>query len=254
MRTVLSTLALVVLVLVAGCAAPFAADADGANRPDPAVRQVTTGTDAAPSGPVVAVSATGRVSADPDLAVVRVSVTATADSADAARSSVAADSERMRAALRDAGVPDDAVRTVTYAVYPRYDYSGEERDVVGYRAVHAYSVEVPPERAGEVVDVAVANGASTVDGVAFTLSDEARADLRARALERAMTAARADADAVASAAGLTVTGVREASTVADDGYAPVYRTAEADAAGASTTLEPGPVTVTATVRVTYGAT
>jgi hypothetical protein len=256
MRTVLTTLALAVLVLVAGCAAPFAADAGSADRSDPLVGQVTTAsaTDGADrTGPVIAVSGVGRVSADADLAVVRVSVTATADTADAARSAVAADSERMREALRDAGVDDDAVRTVHYAIHPRYDYRAEERELVGYHAVHAYAVEVEPERAGEVIDVTVANGADTVEGVTFTLSDETRADLRERALTEAMTTARADADAIAAAAGLTVTGVQEASTVADYGYTPVYRVAEADAAGGSTSLEPGPVAVTATVQVTYTA-
>jgi hypothetical protein len=254
MRTALPALALAALVLVAGCAAPFAVGADGEDRPDPVVRQVSAdaGERAPPAGPTIAVSATGRASADPDLAVVRVSVTAEAASADAARSTVAADAERMRTALRDAGVPDDAVRTVSYAIAPRYDYGGDERSVVGYRAVHAYAVEVAPDRAGSVVDVAVANGASTVDGVTFTLSEEARADLRAQALDRAVTAARADADAIAAAAGLAVTDVREASTAADVGFRPVYRVAEADA-GASTTLEPGSVTVTASVHVTYGA-
>ena len=226
MRTALSTLAIAVLVLLAGCAAPFAAD-------DPVVGQVTT-TDSAVSGPAISVSAT-------------------AEGAEAARSAVAADSERMRTALRDAGAPDDAVRTVNYAIYPQYDYRSEEREIVGYRAVHAYAVEVAPERAGEVVDVAVGNGATAVEGVTFTLSDETRAELRAQALGAAMTSARANADAIAGAADLTVTGVHEASTVADYGYTPVFRAAESDAAGAQTTFEPGPVTVTATVQVTYAA-
>ena len=254
MRTVLTTFALAALVLVAGCAAPFAADGNGVDRTGPIVGQVTTATDDSDwPGPVISVSSTGRGAAESDHAVVRVSVTSTADTADAARSSVAADSERMREALRDAGVADDAVRTVNYAIYPRYDYRTEERELIGYQAVHAYAVEVAPDRAGEVVDVAVANGADTVDGVTFTLSEEARADLREQALTQAMTSARADADAIASAAGLTVTGVQEASTVADYGYMPVYRVAESDAAGGSTSFEPGPVTVTATVQVTYAA-
>lgn len=248
MRTALSTLAIAALVLLAGCAAPFAAD-------DPVVGQVTT-TDTAVSGPVISVSATGSVSAEADLAVVRVSVSTTADSAEAARSTVATDSDRMRAALRDAGVPDDAVRTVNYAIYPQYDYRNEVNggpEIVGYRAVHAYAVEVAPERAGEVVDVAVGNGATTVEGVTFTLADETRAELRAQALEAAMTSARADADAIAGAADLTVTGVHEASTVADYGYTPVFRAAESADGGAATTFEPGPVTVSATVQVTYTA-
>lgn len=241
-RTYALPTVLAALVLLSGCLAPLQADG---------------GSDvASDSVPTISVSGVGEATAEADLAVISVSVVATADSADAARQQVAADAERMRQALRDAGVPDDAVRTTAYRVHVQYDYAKGDREVVGYRAVHAYAVEVDPARAGEIVDVAVGNGATEVDHVAFTLTDETRAELRERALERAMDAARADAETLASASDLTLGDVLSAST--SNGYhpMPVERAYAADAGGAATTstsLEPGPVTVTASVTVTYEA-
>lgn len=228
--------ALAFLLVLAGCSGPLQSADSGA----------------AADATTVDVTGTGQASADADLALVFVSVTARADTAEEARSIVAADVDRVRSALRASGVPDDAVTTASFRVSPRYDASERDPRLVGYTAVHAFRIEVAPDRAGEVIDLAVGNGADEVDGVRFTLRDETRAELRERALTRAVETARADADTVAAAADLTVTGVSQVST--SGGFAPAFDARVDEAAGGgATTLEPGPVTVTATVSVTYTA-
>lgn len=237
-------LGLGLLVVLAGCLGGAAPLNNAA---------LSNGTDG-PEGPTISVSSSGSVDAAPDLAVVYLSVEAEADSAEAARAQVASDATRMRDALRDAGISDDAVTTTGFAVHIVYDYSNEGREVVGYRAVHSYRVEVSPEEAGTVIDTAVGNGATRVSGVQFTLSDERRQELRAQALEEAMTSARADADAIAGASDLTVSGVHSVSTSNGGGGPIYYDRAVAEAGdGASTVLEPGDVTVTASVSVVYTA-
>jgi uncharacterized protein YggE len=197
------------------------------------------------------------VSTEADRAVVTVAVTARADSAEKARSTVAANATEMRDALREVGVDDDAVTTASYHVRPISEPVREsgEREITGYEAVHAYRIETTPDAAGTVVDTAVGNGASEIHGVSFTLSDETRADLREEALDRAMSSARTDAEAIASSAGLTVTGVQSAST--SGGYSPAYEVRETAAdsggSGAPTQFEGGSVTVTANVDVTFTA-
>lgn len=236
------TVVVAALVLIAGCSAPLQVGTGTA----------TAETDSAGTDRTVSTTGVGEATAEADLAVVTVAVTARGDSADAVREAVAADTARMRDALRAAGVEEDAVRTVSFRLSPRsaVDESGT-RSPAGYEAVHAFSIETTPDAAGEVVDTAIGNGASEVYGVAFTLSDDARADLREQALERAMADSRADADVVAAAADLSVTGVRSVSIGGD--YGPIYavRESAADAGGAGTQFDAGPVTVHATVDVTY---
>jgi uncharacterized protein YggE len=240
MDTRLLPVAVGLLVLLAGCAGPL---------------QTTTSTEATQSteGTTISATGTGTVDAEADLAVLSVAVVATAETADDARGQVAADVEQMRTALRDAGVADDAVSTAAFAVFPQYDYRDGDRVEQGFRAVHSFRIETAPARAGELVDVAVGNGATEVRGVSFTLTDETRAALRAQAIDRAVTAARADADAMAGAAGLSVTSVETMTTAG--GFSPVERfdVAESAADGARTTFEPGPVGVSVTVQVTYRA-
>ena len=239
----LAAAAVAALVLLAGCTGvgiPGAAGDDGA----------TTGTGS--EHRTVTVEASATVEAAPDLAVVRVAVEATADSAEAARAAVAEDAERMRAALREAGVPDANVSTEAFNVYPEYDYSDEERELVGYRAVHAYRIETVPDRAGETIDVAVGNGATSVSGVTFTLSDATRGELRQEALTAAVENARSDAETVASAADTSLGDVRTVSTSGGDGGPiPVYETRGDAGGGGSTVVEPGTVSVRASVTVVY---
>ena len=235
----LAILSVIVLVALAGCVGPL---------------QTESSADSGSETPTISVSASGDVSAEPNLAVIHVSVEARADSADAARGQVADDVSRMRSALREAGVPDDAVTTTAFHISPEYDYSKETRELLGYRAVHAFAIEVAPDRAGEIIDVAVGNGATSVQNVRFTLTDDRRAELRQQALTEAMNAARTDADTIASAAEMEVTGVKTASTSAE--FVPYFESrdvASGGGAGGKTVVEPGPVTVSASVSVTYTA-
>jgi uncharacterized protein YggE len=98
--------------------------------------------------------------------------------------------------------------------------------------------------------VAVGAGATSVDDVHFTLSDDRRAELRATALDRATTTARTDADDLAAAADLSVTGVERVTTGADFAPGPIARFEDA---ADGTVLRPAPVSVTVTVDVTYSA-
>lgn len=200
------------------------------------------------------VTSSAELSAAPDVATVRFAVVSTADSADAAREQVAENASSVRAALAELGVADEDVQTAYYDIGVVY---GEERsEIEGYRAVHAYEVEIEAEGdelgnlTGSVVDTVVENGADRIDGVEFGLTAETRSDLRQEALERAMNSAEQDAETLAAASDLTITGVQSVST-SDSGVYPVdtvYR--QEDAAG-GTVLEPGQVTVSATVSVTY---
>ncbi len=200
----------------------------------------------APANGTVTVSGSGTASAAPDTASVYFAVTATADSADAARGAVAADADSVRSALSDAGFGD--ARTVGYYLSPVYDDGRyDERNVTGYRVAHRFAVDAAPERAGELVDTVTGAGANEVSGVSFGLSDDARDDLRAEALRDAMARADADANVIADAADRTVGAVSEVST----GYAPVSFMAYDRAEGGATSITPGDVTVSASVSVTY---
>lgn len=222
---------------------------------------VTTGTSTAPTGTEhVSVDATGQVEAQPDQAVVTVAVEAAADDVATARDRLAANVSSVRAALTDAGLGADSIETTSFDirnVERRYRPDGESSDSQPeYLAVQRFAVTLDdPARAGEIVDTAVDGGATRVDGVRLTLSQEREQELRQRALEQAVDNARTEADTVAARADLAVTGAHSISTT-DVSSRPVrYEAARATAdASGGTTIDSGPVTVSADVQVVYNAT
>lgn len=219
-----------------------------------------TADQAAPSDQSITVSADGEVEAEPDQAIVRVTVTATGNDSTAVRNEMAERSASMQSALEEYGIDEENIRTAHFNIRQereRTPNGGVERgDYVG---MHAFEITVEDtDAAGEVVDVAVDNGADRVDGVSFTLSDEKRESLYQDALTAAMDNAETRAETLADAGDLSVTDTHSIVS-ADTNYRPyrvesAYLGAEADAAGGGTSVESGPVTVTADVRVTYNAT
>lgn len=242
-RRISYVLAVVALVLLAGCAG--LASTGGADAGDNST--------AAPDR-TIEVAANGEATADPDRATVRVSVRATGSDPEAVREDLASDDEALLAALRDWGLADDQIRTVRYDV--REERKSRERDGnVSYVGVHTYALEIHDvDAVGEVIDVAIGNEADRVDRIQFGLSEERAAEVREQALEDAMSNADADATVIADSADLDLLGVRSASTAETRTIHAGYATPTQETAGdAATSVEPGDVSVEVRVRVVYEA-
>jgi uncharacterized protein YggE len=155
----------------------------------------------------IVVSGTGRVAVVPDVADLRLGVSVTRPTVDAARAEAAATMTAILAAVDAAGVPRRDVRTALLSVQPQYDYrDGKPPTLTGYELANVVEVTVRDlARLGDVVDGSLAAGATSMDSLSFRVADLAPPEREARIL--AMAAARARADVLAEAAGLTIDGV-----------------------------------------------
>ncbi|MFB6120447.1 MAG: SIMPL domain-containing protein [Halobacteriaceae archaeon] len=236
--------AIVLVTLVAGAGVTVAlTDAGGS----PAAAAQSDG------GRTVSVTATGTATAQPNEVVVRLTAVGTGPDAATARDRLARNASSLRAALIDAGVSEDRIRTVRYDVGPEREKRPRTDDSVAhYRAVHTFAVTVTDRDAvGAVIDAAVANGADGVDDVRFRLSEERRRSLRKQALADAMGIARGQAATLAEAGNLTIVGVHAVRTTSTDSIVDRGGAAAGDTA---TNVDVGPVSVSARVHVTYNAT
>ena len=207
-------------------------------------------------GQTITVSGDGSASAQPDQAVLRVAVTAEGDDPAAIRSELSSGASDLRSALSEASVADDAIETAGYSIEEpprRVPPSEGGESGPDLRGVHTFEVTLDStDRAGAVVDAAAGAGAE-VQSVQFTLAEDTRADLRNQALENAMGNARGQADTLASAGGLSVTGVASIDATGTN-YRPVaYEDAARQSASGGTTIETGDVSVETSVRVVYNA-
>jgi uncharacterized protein YggE len=105
--------------------------------------------------------------------------------------------------LRAAGVPADAIRTTGYDLQQEFDYINNRRVSKGYVARNSVEVRVDAiDRVGELLEIAVGSGATTVGGLRFDLKDKAAVEREA--LRLATADARGKAEAAAAGAGLTL--------------------------------------------------
>jgi len=200
----------------------------------------------------------GNVIGTPDRAQVTFSVQTENIDVRAAQMANAVQMTKVIDALVAAGLPKDALKTTGYYIYPVYeDYSKSpfEQKIKTYQVTNTLTVTLHDvNRTGEVIDISVANGINQASSIQFMLSDEQSQVLRTEALKKAVALARADADTVAGELGVTIVGVKTADI--SGGYAPVlfenYQAGNVmTKSAAPTPIQPGDVTVTAQVSVTY---
>ncbi len=95
---------------------------------------------------------------------------------------------------------------MAYDIQPEFDYKDGKQTLRDYLARNSIEVRLDDlSRVGEVVDMAVGSGATSVGGVRFDLKDRAAAEREA--LRLAVADARARADAAAAGAGTRVDAV-----------------------------------------------
>jgi uncharacterized protein YggE len=107
------------------------------------------------------------------------------------------------AKLKSSGVPSDGIETTGYDIQPEFDYANGKQTLRGYVARNSIEVRVDDlPKLGDILDIAVGAGATSVAGVRFDLKDRAGAEREA--LQHAVEDARARANAAAAGAGLKV--------------------------------------------------
>ena len=221
----------------------------------PAAVQAQTAVQVQPiTGTRLDISATGEVTRVPDVAVISTGVVTRAAKASAAIQQNAARMQRVRAALRAAGIEDKDIQTSSINLNPEYHYQQNQPPrLTGYTASNQVSVRFREiAKTGEILDALVAEGANQINGPSLTIDKPEQALDEARL--KAVANGRARADLYARALGMRVT--RLLSVSESGGYAvpppmPMYARAEAASADASTKIDPGEQKVQVSVAMSF---
>ena len=199
------------------------------------------------------ISASGEVTRVPDVAVISTGVVTRATTATAAIQQNAARMERVRAALRRAGIDDKDIQTSSINLNPDYVYvERQPPKLTGYQASNNVSVRFRDIRkTGEILDALVAEGANQINGPSLTI-DKPEAALDEARL-KAIANGRARAELYARGLGMRVT--RLLSVGESGGYAapppmPMYARAEM-AQDAKTTIDPGEQKVSVSIAMSF---
>jgi uncharacterized protein YggE len=169
--------ALVALVIVLGCAAASTQQTNQVQLKIEAANRTLT------------VSAEERVTADPNLAILHIGFQTPPSDAKAAYAAGAKTSNEVVAALKQAGIPETSIRSESQQL-KSIDYKAHK-----FELVQEWTVKTPPERAAEILEIAIAAGATQSGEIEWTVKD-VRA-LEEQALGQAAERAKADAAVLA---------------------------------------------------------
>ena len=205
------------------------------------------------SGTRLDVSASGEVTRVPDLAIISAGVQTLQPTASGAIEQNATRMERVRAALKRAGIADRDIQTSSINLNPEYRYVENQPPVLtGYRASNNVNVKFRDlKRTGTILDALVAEGANQISGPNLTIDkpeaayDEARVKAIAAGQQRAELYARALGKRVARILSVSESG----------GYVPAPMPYARDMAMASsaakTEIDPGTQALSVTVSMSF---
>ena len=203
--------------------------------------------------PVIVTMGEGIVKTTADRAWVSISAESRARSPREAQRANADAMTAVLGRLKGAGVQADAIRTSGYDLQPEFDFANGKQTLRDYVARNSLEVRADDiARVGELLDLAVGSGATSVTGVRFDLKD--RSAVEREALKRAVADARGRAEAAASGAGLAIDRVlrieEQRGFVQEPRTMMMKREAALVADSAETPITPGELDVRATVTMT----
>ena len=147
------------------------------------------------SNRTLTVTANDNVTVEPDLAILHIGFVTQPQDAKSAYAEGSRASNAIIAALKQAGVEESAIRSESQ--YLDRDWTTKMRK---YTLHQAWTVKVKPERAAEVLDIAVNAGATSSGPIDWTVKDEKA--LETEALDKAAAGAKANAEVLAKGMGV----------------------------------------------------
>ena len=206
------------------------------------------------AGPIVELTVSESVEAEPDLVRIGAGVTSDAPTAVEAMRTNAQAMSAVVERIRQLGVPERDIQTTGISLGARYDYDqATQRQLFRfYQASNRVSVRLREiERTGEVLDALVTAGATDLSGPDFVVEDNSAA--RAQARNAAMETVSEQALSYARMTGygdVRLLQIQEGASVQPP--RPMLRAVAAEAAfDKSTPVQPGLVEEGVTVTVTY---
>ncbi len=234
-RTILFTMLALLAIVVSACAPVLSA--------------------APAEGPTLSVVGTGTADLEPDIAYIYVGVHTELPSASEAMGENNAQTQRVIEALTAFGIDAKDIRTTNFSIWPfdKYDpVTGTSTGEKYYSVDNTVYVTVRDlDTLGDLLDTVITAGANTVNSIQFDVADkdaalkQARADAIADAAEKAQE--------LAEAAGLQVGDIRTISFT-DSQFYPVFDGRGGGGGGEAASavpIQPGQLTFTVTVSVTY---
>ncbi|SMB83136.1 hypothetical protein SAMN00017405_1005 [Desulfonispora thiosulfatigenes DSM 11270] len=202
----------------------------------------------------VDVVGTGKISADPDLVSIRFEVSTEGKSKNI-MDETSAKTKKVINLLENSGIDKKEIKTENINFYPltRWNNDLEQEENTGYRATNYIIVTTKNlAKTGEIIDIAIKNGAESMSGVEFILSETGQQKLLNEAIVKAINDAKAQAKMVTTAIGSQIVKIKNIEVQKNFNSYPVFMTNEmSKAEDSSIPIEPQNIEYQVMVKITY---
>jgi hypothetical protein len=203
----------------------------------------------------LSVSGVGQVKLTPDVAYIYIGVHTEGSGAAEAVADNNAQTQALVDALKAAGVEEKDISTSNFSIWPNTQY-GPAGERLGTTYVVDNSVYVAVrdlDALGDLLESAIAVGANSINSIQFDVADKTAAMKEARDL--AVADAKTKAEELAATSGVSLAEIQNVSYF-DSGAVPYFdgRGGGGGAEGAiasAVPIQPGQLTITASVNITY---
>ena len=201
------------------------------------------------------VNGVGQTYLTPDIAYIYIGVHTEGATASEAVASNKTQTTAVIDSLKTAGVKDKDLHTTNFSIWPSQQYApdGKITGTVYMVDNTVYVVVRNLDGLGDLLDSAISAGANSINSIQFDVADKTNALKEARA--KAVEDAKAQANELAAAAGVTL-GDLQSINFSESSPVPYVEgkgggggVAAAD--GASVPIQPGQLTISVTVSLTY---
>ena len=204
------------------------------------------------------VQGTGKSFVAPDIAKIDLGIQESGANLKTVQDSVNKKSQSLVDQIKKIGVDAKDIKTISYYVYPQYDYTMPAQKITGYQVSTEYEVTIRDfTKINDLLATATSFGANTIGNVTFDLSDDLKNQKLDEARVQAVTEAKTKATGLAKAAGITLGKIINVSenTPVDNRFYPVALNA-VGAGGAEKSVTPpsvqaGTTELDVTVSLSY---
>jgi len=142
----------------------------------------------------LSVSATSNITVQPEIAILHIGFDTPPEDAKSAYADGSRISSAIISAVKNAGIPDVSIESESQMLERDWDRPHK------FKLTQHWTVKVPPQRAAEILDIAVTAGASDSGQIEWAVKDEKA--LEDEALDQAALRARQKAEALAKGMGV----------------------------------------------------
>jgi len=156
-------------------------------------------------GEPLVVTEEGKATAIPNMAKLTAGVDVSSSTLQTALTQSNQKSKSLTEAVKKHGVEEKDIKTLSYNVYPEYDYRMPSSQVTAYRVSTTYEIKIKDiEKINDVLAAATSEGANIVSGISFEVDEDTKDKLLDEARAEAVKKARNKAESLARAAGVTL--------------------------------------------------